>query len=52
MTASKVGEESIIRLERINKRTTNLRDAHYIGEGPFKGIIVNKAAKCKFLGLS
>ena len=35
---------SIIRIERLTQGNVNYKAAHYVAEGPFKGIVINKAA--------
>ena len=42
MTACKRGEESVIRIERIHKRQVDFNKAYHVGDGPFKGIVINR----------
>ena len=41
-------DRSIIRIERLSQRNVNYKAAHYVAEGPFKGIVINKAASGQY----
>ena len=36
-------DRSIIRIERMTQKQVNYDAAHFVAEGPFKGIVINKA---------
>ena len=42
-------DRSIIRIERLSQRNVNYKAAHYVAEGPFKGIVINKAASGQYI---
>lgn len=43
MTATKRGNESVIRIERIAKNEVNYNDVYHVAGGPMRGIIINRA---------
>ena len=44
MVPYKGNDRSIVRIERLTQGDVNYRAAHFVAEGPFKGIVINKAA--------
>lgn len=48
MTASKRNGSAIMRLERINHDEIDFKKVHHVAGGPYKGILINKAATGKY----
>ncbi len=41
-------DRSIIRIERMSQKQVNYDAAHFVAEGPFKGIVINKAVSGQY----
>lgn len=48
MTAAKRNGSAIMRLERVNHSEIDFKKVHHVAGGPYKGILINKAATGKY----
>lgn len=44
MTAAKQNGNAIMRLERVQRSEIDYEKVHHVAGGPYKGILINKAA--------
>lgn len=47
MTSSKAEKEVKIRIERIKQQDVDYNAAQHVGDGPFKGIVINRPTEGK-----